>query len=101
MYCQGRNSIRRLFSDLFVKGVIVTESSIFVVYRRGECIYFFLLRVSLSVSSTSYVVIAVSCEKGGNVVELGSTTLLRWMSLCRRSVLYDEHLSDSCLVAAL
>ena len=45
--------------------------------------------------------VAVSCEKGGNVVELGSTTLLRWMSLRRRSVLYDEHLSGGCLVAAL
>ena len=45
--------------------------------------------------------VAVSCEKGGNVVELGSTTLLRWMSLRRRSLLYDEHLSDGCLVAAL
>ena len=45
--------------------------------------------------------VAVSCEKRGNVVELGSTTLLRWMSLRRQSVLNDEHLSDDCLVAAL
>ena len=43
--------------------------------------------------------VAISCEKGGNVVELGSTTLLRWMSLRRRSVLNNEHLSDDCLVA--
>ena len=101
MYFQGRNSIRRLFSDLYVQGVIVTESSFLLYTGEGSVFTFFLLRVSPSVSSTSYVAIAVSCEKGGNVVELGSTTLLRWMSLRRRSVLNDEHLSDGCLVAAL
>ena len=45
--------------------------------------------------------VAVSCEKGGDVVEIGSTTSLRWMSLRRWFLLCDGHLSDSCLVAAL
>ena len=35
------------------------------------------------------------------VVEIGSTTSLRWMSLRRWFLLCDGHLSDSCLVAAL
>ena len=48
-----------------------------------------------------WAVPAASGVTGGGVVELGSTTLLRWMSLRRRSMLNDEHLSDDCLVAAL